>query len=355
MLRFATILFVVSGSVFASAQALPDYLRMRKQHAVTGPVDFAKLDSIVGTTVVEAQGTVKGSFRVGDRTSLIFERADGKSQIIESAVVPGWLVGNEVPARLLVRASRDEQYSPLRVVLIGAAMESDISKIEAEAARNAAARAAAAKEAKVKASAAPVATKLTGRSSGSPLSGSITRNGTRLTSRSTNGKRARNWTLPASEVTPIYAAFIKKTNPRLPNAQALRIAQAVVGFSMHYKVDARLVMAILLVESGFNPNSVSRSGAMGLGQLMPGTAKWMGVADPFDTTQNLYGSVKLLRQHLDKYRRTTGNDLQSIVLSLAAYNAGEGAVRRHGGVPPYKETQRYVRKVVGLYYKLAGM
>jgi soluble lytic murein transglycosylase-like protein len=111
-----------------------------------------------------------------------------------------------------------------------------------------------------------------------------------------------------------------------------------------------------MVESGFNPNSVSRSGAMGLGQLMPGTARWMGVADPFDTTQNLYGSVKLLRQHLDKYRRQTGGeDFESLVLSLAAYNAGEGAVRRHGGVPPYRETQSYVRKVVGLYYKLAGM
>jgi soluble lytic murein transglycosylase-like protein len=351
MLRFATILFVLSGSVLASAQALPDYLRMRKQHAVTGPVDYAKLDAIVGTAVVEAKGTVKGSFRVGERTSLIFERADGKSQIVESAVVPGWLVGNEVPARLLVRVSREEQFAPMRVVMIGAAMETDMRTVDEKAA----ASAAAAKEAKAKPVAAKLKAPTTTRKTGAPLSGMITRGGTRLSSRGGNVSRG-SVVMSTDKVVPIYAAFIKKTNRRLSNSQALRIAQAVVGFSMHYKVDARLVMAILLVESGFDPNSVSRSGAMGLGQLMPGTAKWMGVADPFDTTQNLYGSVKLLRQHLDKYRRKTGgDDLQSLVLSLAAYNAGEGAVRRHGGVPPYRETQRYVRKVVALYYKLAGM
>lgn len=349
MLRFATILFVLSGSVLASAQALPDYLRMRKQHAVTGPVDYAKLDAIVGSAVVEAKGTVKGSFRVGERTSLIFERADGKSQIVESAVVPDWLVGNEVPARLLVRVSRAEQFAPMRVALIGAAMESDIVAIDEEAARKAAANAAAVKEAKAK----PVATKPKASPSRAPLSGMITRGGTRLSSRGGSIDRGAN-VQPRDKVVPIYAAFIKKTNPRLTNGQALRIADSVIEFSMRYRVDARLVMAILLVESGFNPNSVSRSGAMGLGQLMPGTAKWMGVADPFDTNQNLYGSVKLLRQHLDTYRRKTGDDFQSLVLSLAAYNAGEGAVRRHGGVPPYRETQRYVRKVVALYYKLAG-
>lgn len=348
MLRFATILLAISGSVLASAQTLPDYLRMRKQHAVTGAVDFARLDTIVGTTVVEARGVVKGSFRVGDRTSLLFERPDGKTQIIESAVVPGWLLGNEVPARLLVRATREEQYSPLRVVLIGAATEADIRQIEDEAAR----KAVAAREAKAKAAAAP-APKAPTRQTVSPFSGNITRYGTKLTSRSTSG-RGRTFNVPPSQIAPIYAAFIKKTNSKLPNAEALRIAETVIHFSRQYKVDARLVMAILLVESGFDPNSVSRSGAMGLGQLMPGTARWMGVSDPFDTAQNLYGSVKLLRQHLDKYRRSTGNDLDTLVLSLAAYNAGEGAVRRHGGVPPYRETQRYVRKVVGLYYKLAG-
>lgn len=351
MLRFATIFLAISGTVLASAQTLPDYLRMRKQHAVTGSTDFARLDAIVGTTVVEARGVVKGSFRMGDRTSLLFERQDGKTQMIESAVVPAWLLGNEVPARLLVRATREEQYAPLRVVLIGAATEADIHQIEEEAAR----KAAAAREAKAKAKAAsaPVATKSSTatRKSLSPFSGNITRYGTKLTSRSNN---SRKFNVPPSQIAPIYAAFIKKTNPRLPNSQALRIAETVIHFSRQYQVDARLVMAILLVESGFDPNSVSRSGAMGLGQLMPGTAKWMGVADPFDTAQNLYGSVKLLRQHLDKYRRATGNDLDSLVLSLAAYNAGEGAVRRHGGVPPYRETQRYVRKVVGLYYKLAG-
>ncbi|MGV3618652.1 MAG: lytic transglycosylase domain-containing protein [Fimbriimonas sp.] len=349
MLRLATILFALSGTLaLVEAQSLPEYLRMRKQHSVTQATDLAALDTFVGSTIVEARGVVKGSFRVGDRTSLLFERPDGKTQIVESVVVPNWLVGNEIPVRLLVRATREEALGRLRVVLIGAAPESDVKRLDDEAARRAqATRTAAANKPKAKAGAKAPAT-WTARS---PLSGTITRNGTRLASRGT----ARRTTVPDHQVAPIYAAFIKKYNSRLPNAEALRIAQAVIYYSQHYKVDARLVMAILLVESGFDPTSVSRAGAMGLGQLMPGTARWMGVADPFDTTQNLYGSIKLLSQHLAKYRRQTRDDLESLVLSLAAYNAGEGAVRRHGGVPPYRETQRYVRKVVGLYYKLAGM
>ena len=347
MLRLASLFLILASTAFASAQSLPDYLRMRKQHAVTQPNEGA-LDAVIGSRVIEIRGVVKGSFRVGDRMSIMFERADGQPQIVEALAVPDWLLGNEVPARLLVRVTRAEAHSSLRVALIGAAMEGDLRKVEEEAARKAAALAAA-KRAKP-----TTVAKASARTKGSaPLYGSITRSGTRLTSR--GGATRRNMSLPASEVTPIYAAFVKKFNPRLPNSEALRIAQAVVGFSIRYEVDARLVMAILLVESNFDPNSVSRSGAMGLGQLMPGTAKWMGVGDPFDTTQNLYGSIKLLRTHLDKYRRQTGNEFDSIVLSLAAYNAGEGAVRRHGGVPPYRETQRYVRKVYGWYKALAGM
>ena len=84
---------------------------------------------------------------------------------------------------------------------------------------------------------------------------------------------------------------------------------------------------------------------------MPGTAQWMGVRNSFDTTDNLYGTVKLLRTHLDQYRTAEGVDLAR---TLAAYNAGMGAVKRYNGVPPYRETQAYVRKVTGIYDRLCG-
>ena len=120
------------------------------------------------------------------------------------------------------------------------------------------------------------------------------------------------------------------------------------------EIEARLIMAMVMVESNFNPSAVSRAGAMGLGQLMPGTARGMGVGNAFDAHDNLYGTVRLIRGHMDKYRKQTGDEFEGLVLALAAYNAGSGAVSKHGGVPPYRETQAYVRKVITQYQQLCG-
>jgi len=107
-------------------------------------------------------------------------------------------------------------------------------------------------------------------------------------------------------------------------------------------LDPELVMAVVSVESGFRPQAVSPKGAQGLMQLMPKTASSLGVADVFDPAQNLDGGTRHLGQLLTLY----GGDLAR---ALAAYNAGEGAVHRHGGVPPYRETRAYVKKVLERY------
>jgi soluble lytic murein transglycosylase-like protein len=109
-------------------------------------------------------------------------------------------------------------------------------------------------------------------------------------------------------------------------------------------VDPALVLAVIGVESAFAPQAVSPKGAQGLMQLMPGTAEALGVADAFDPAQNLDGGVRHLRALVGRYR----GDLKK---ALAAYNAGEGAVARHGGVPPYRETRDYVRRVLARYRK----
>lgn len=110
-----------------------------------------------------------------------------------------------------------------------------------------------------------------------------------------------------------------------------------------YQVDPDLARAVMRCESGGNPNAVSSAGAIGLMQLMPGTARGLGV-DPKDPRRNLEGGIKYLAQLADKYDG-------DYVKTLAAYNAGSGRVDSYGGVPPFPETQRYVQNVLALYRK----
>lgn len=141
------------------------------------------------------------------------------------------------------------------------------------------------------------------------------------------------------------AAEVNQTNLAPGKAFSQQdIDAAIDEAASRHNVDPNLVRAVIKVESNFNPNAVSRKGAMGLMQLMPQTARQLRVENPFDPQQNVDAGVRHLKQLMESY----GGDVK---LTLAAYNAGQGAVARSAGVPHFAETRNYVKRITQLYYR----
>lgn len=134
--------------------------------------------------------------------------------------------------------------------------------------------------------------------------------------------------------------------PDIMQARLASYQHLVDRYAREYDVDPRLVAAVMRVESCLDRNAVSRAGAKGLMQLMPATARELGVRDVFDPAENIRGGTKYLSWMLRRFEEPR--------LALAAYNAGPGAVTRHGGVPPYKETQAYIKRVARHYQRQGG-
>lgn len=136
-----------------------------------------------------------------------------------------------------------------------------------------------------------------------------------------------------------------KKNPT--TVSRAEINDLITKYSDKNGLDEDFVKAVINQESGFNPNATSHCGAMGLMQLMPSTAQGLGVKNAYDAEQNIEGGTKYLKGLMDKFN----NDKS---LALAAYNAGPNAVKKYGGIPPYAETQNYVKSVLSKYDRMKG-
>ena len=148
---------------------------------------------------------------------------------------------------------------------------------------------------------------------------------------------------PASEELP-WCAGSDGQPVRLANAGRSEVEAVVRRLAPRFGLDPNLVLAVIAAESDFNPQARSPKGALGLMQLIPATARRFGVSDPLEPLQNLRGGMSYLRWLLARFDG-------DVPLTLAGYNAGENAVERHGGIPPYTETQTYVRRILAHYGK----
>ncbi len=325
-------LFLACLAIANESQAQPTldrYLAERSKHGIVAPVGLETALTTVGTRTYEVRASVRGSLVRDGKRTLLLELQDGDHVVAAIGAEHQWLAGRTGSVRMILKTIRTNEDADAMTSVHLAIDEGLMANHEVALAQERALQIART------------------RQSGSPTSrGSIQRPAREQV------ELPKDWSLGAHEATPYYAGYVKKRNTSLSDAEAYRIAEGIVGFSLRFGVDARLILAMVQVESGFDPSATSRSGAQGLGQLMPGTARGLGVSNAYDTNENLYGTVKLIRGHIANYMKQTGDAYESLVLALAAYNAGSGAVRRHGGVPPYRETQNYIPKVINLYRKL---
>jgi hypothetical protein len=312
------LLWVVSPAVAGDLSA-DAYLALKKtQQAVSPALAILKADvaGYIGKTV-EVKGTVTGSVKCDNSLSFILDCGD-EALVVKTGDNPPTCITNGSTLRALVKIGVGCFVGLSDLKLVAATHDWIVS----------------AREREISAKAKPA------------VKSQIRRDSDPKNFRSAVQGRGDNLSSRAMQIYQPYRNAIASFNPKLSKQQLDTITKSVLLFSEHYGVDPRLVVALILAESGFKPEATSRCGAMGLGQLMPGTARGLGVSNAYDPVQNIGASIKLMRGHLDKYG--------DIALALSAYNAGPGAVKKYRGIPPYKETRNYVSKVSQIYYMLCG-
>ena len=347
--RLALIFCLLAALLTGPGHADPVSAYLAARHAAASPLltaaEFGDVVSHPGSYVgrtVDLAVTVTGLVSSGDeRTALL--SVGGQSVSVPLPVkFPGeeWIASG-ARVRVLLQVAPDDASLPSSVRLLAAAPEGDIVAAEnAEAARQAAAAA---------------------RLSSGPASRRHSKRYAvvRYADDPANaGHPAGALPARALAVYGPYRALVRRWNRRLSETDVDKITTSILYFSDRNDIDPRLVVATIIAESDFDIHSTSHAGAMGLAQIMPDEAQSLGVTNPYDPIQNIGAAVHILRGHLEKYGGAPAGagiiPVSRILLTMAAYNAGPGAVHKYHGVPPYRETRRYVAKIAALYRQMCG-
>ncbi|GAB4466007.1 MAG: hypothetical protein OHK0029_37050 [Armatimonadaceae bacterium] len=357
---FATLLFTVPGALAQdfsrSSSTIAQYLSLRQKYPPAPGVTPAALGmgapELTGKTL-EVEGRLSGVVHSDTGAALLMlSTTEHGSLTLKMALVPRWMKPGTLVRALVTTPERETDEVRIgmpELLVVAAVPSSEFATHEAQQKRLAAERAESERQRAALAvkSAPPMRATYSSRSSGRSVAGQ----------RITYANVVTMLSPAAQGVLGYYQGFIQDWNKKLTEGEAQVIASAILLFCEEYDVDPRLVVAMVIAESDFRPHITSHKGAMGLGQLMPDEVKELGITDPYDLVQNIYGAVYLLRKRLDKYSGGAAREdlqMKHIILALASYNAGMGAVKKYGGVPPYRETQNYVKKIERIYRDLCG-
>lgn len=338
------------------------YLAQRKAAGFSPELSLEEVSrnpSAYSGRVVELEGTIPGLSPSSDGSTLLIFRTNGYGTLtLKMSVAPTWLQPGALIRALCIIATTPSDTLSLglpEMEIIAVASATDIAAQEArwrgEQERREQARRQAAMEAERQKQQALRAT-LSSRSAPTRVVNNAKK------SIPVAGVRYDLLSSGARSVFPAYRNYIKRHNKRLTDTQADQITFAILFYSEELKMDPRLIVATVIAESDFKVHERSRAGAMGLIQLMPDEVERLKLSNPYDPIQNLAGGIWLLKERLNKYSRSSRFEdasLEHLILTLASYNAGEGAVKKYGGVPPYRETRGYVKRIMALYKELTGI
>ena len=288
--------------------------------------------------------TVSGRVDVDGQQTALLVLGDQTFSITVPAALRGadWL-DSGARVRALLTVAPEDAALPSGLRLVAVAPEGDVVAVEVQAARR---QAQVSRQASLASRALPVR-RDGGRTPGPSASYAVV------------GHPAGALSARALAIYGPYRGLVRRWNRRLSETDVDKITTSILYFSDLNNIDPRLVVATIIAESDFDIHSTSHAGAMGLAQIMPDEAHGLGVTDAYDPIQNIGAAVHLLRGHLDKYGGAPANGgvipFNQIALTMAAYNAGPGAVRKYHGVPPYRETRRYIARITALYRQMCGL